>query len=38
VIVASCYVKILLDDSLNDSQKIKQISQMSQDIKNKINP
>ena len=37
VIVGSAFVKILLDDSLNNSQKIKIISQLAKEIKEKIN-
>ena len=37
VIVGSAFVKVLLDDSLNYSQKISKISQMAKEIKDKIN-
>jgi tryptophan synthase alpha chain len=37
VIVGSSFVKVLLDDSISDSQKIQKISAMSKDIKNNIN-
>ena len=37
VIVGSAFVKILLDDSLNDSQKITKISALAKEIKEKIN-
>ena len=37
VIVGSAFVKVLLDDSLNDSQKITKISALAKEIKEKIN-
>ena len=37
VIVGSAFVKILLDESLTDTQKISQISQMAKEIKERIN-
>jgi len=37
VIVGSAFVKVLLDDSLNSSQKIKKISALAKEIKEKIN-
>jgi len=37
VIVGSAFVKVLLDDSLNNSQKIKNISELAKEIKEKIN-
>jgi len=37
VIVGSSFVKVLLDESLTNSQKISQISQIAKEIKEKIN-
>ena len=37
VIVGSAFVEVLLDDSLNNSQKIQKISQLAKEIKEKIN-
>jgi tryptophan synthase alpha chain len=37
VIVGSAFVKVLLDDSLNNSQKITKISAIAKEIKEKIN-
>ncbi|RUM71467.1 MAG: tryptophan synthase subunit alpha [Sulfurovum sp.] len=37
VIVGSAFVQILLDESLNNSQKIKKISLLAKEIKEKIN-
>ena len=37
VIVGSAFVKVLLDESLSDAQKIKKISQIAREIKEKIN-
>ena len=37
VIVGSAFVKVLLDESLTDTQKISQISQMAKEIKERIN-
>lgn len=37
VIVGSAFVKILLDDSLSDTQKIKQVGALAKEIKEKIN-
>jgi len=37
VIVGSAFVKVLLDDELNNSQKISKISQIAKEIKAKIN-
>ncbi len=37
VIVGSAFVKVLLDDSLNGSQKITKISAIAREIKDKIN-
>ena len=37
VIVGSAFVKVLLDESLNSSQKITQISSIAKEIKEKIN-
>ena len=37
VIVGSAFVKVLLDESLNNSQKIKKISNIAKEIKEKIN-
>lgn len=37
VIVGSAFVQVLLDDSLNSSQKIKKISALAKEIKEKIN-
>ncbi len=37
VIVGSAFVKVLLDESLSNIQKIKKISQISREIKDKIN-
>ncbi len=37
VIVGSAFVKVLLDESLNDSQKITKISAIAREIKEKIN-
>ncbi len=37
VIVGSAFVKVLLDESLNNSQKIKKISALAKEIKEKIN-
>jgi len=37
VIVGSAFVKVLLDDSLNNTQKIKNISEIAREIKEKIN-
>ena len=37
VIVGSAFVKVLLDDSLNNSQKITKISSLAKEIKEKIN-
>jgi len=37
VIVGSAFVQVLLDDYLNNSQKIKKISQLAKEIKEKIN-
>ncbi len=37
VIVGSTFVNVLLDDSLNKSQKIQEISQLAKEIKEKIN-
>ena len=37
VIVGSAFVKILLDDSISDSQKIVKISALAREIKDKIN-
>ena len=37
VIVGSAFVKVLLDDALNNSQKIQKISQLAKEIKEKIN-
>ena len=37
VIVGSAFVKVLLDETLNNSQKIKKVSQLAQEIKEKIN-
>ena len=37
VIVGSAFVKVLLDDTLNNSQKISKISSLAKEIKEKIN-
>jgi len=37
VIVGSAFVKVLLDDTLNNTQKIQKISQMAKNIKESIN-
>jgi len=37
VIVGSAFVDVLLDDTLNHSQKIKKVSQLANEIKEKIN-
>jgi len=37
VIVGSAFVKVLLDESLSDTQKITKISQIAKEIKEKIN-
>ncbi len=37
VIVGSAFVKVLLDETLNGSQKIKKISNLAKEIKEKIN-
>jgi len=37
VIVGSAFIKILLDESLNGSQKIKKVSSIAREIKEKIN-
>jgi len=37
VIVGSAFVQVLLDDSLNNSQKIQKVSQLAKEIKEKIN-
>lgn len=37
VIVGSAFVKHLLDDSLNNNEKIKKISSIAKEIKQKIN-
>ena len=37
VIVGSAFVKVLLDDSLSNTQKIKKISDIAKEIKEKIN-
>jgi len=37
VIVGSAFVKVLLDESLSDTQKIKNISKIAKEIKEKIN-
>jgi tryptophan synthase alpha chain len=37
VIVGSAFVKVLLDESLSNSQKIRKISQIAKEIKEKIN-
>ena len=37
VIVGSAFVKVLLDESLNDTQKIKKIAEIAKEIKEKIN-
>jgi len=37
VIVGSAFVKVLLDESLSDTQKIKKISNIAREIKEKIN-
>ena len=37
VIVGSTFVKVLLDDSLSDTQKIKKIAAIAKEIKEKIN-
>lgn len=37
VIVGSAFVKVLLDESLTNTQKISQISQMAKEIKERIN-
>ena len=37
VIVGSAFVKVLLDESLNHSQKLKKISMIAKEIKEKIN-
>ena len=37
VIVGSAFVKVLLDDSLNNGQKIKKVAQLAKEIKEKIN-
>jgi tryptophan synthase alpha chain len=37
VIVGSAFVKVLLEDSLTNSQKIQKISQLAKEIKEKIN-
>jgi tryptophan synthase alpha chain len=37
VIVGSAFVKVLLDESLNGSQKIMKISEIAREIKEKIN-
>jgi tryptophan synthase alpha chain len=37
VIVGSAFVKVLLDETLNNSQKIKKVSLLAQEIKEKIN-
>jgi tryptophan synthase alpha chain len=37
VIVGSAFVKVLLDQSLSNTQKIKNISKIAQEIKEKIN-
>jgi len=37
VIVGSAFVKVLLDDSLNNTQKISKISALAKEIKEKIN-
>ena len=37
VIVGSAFVKVLLDDGLNDTQKIKKVSEIAREIKEKIN-
>jgi len=38
VIVGSAFVKVLLDDLLNHTQKIAKIAQIAKEIKEKINP
>jgi Tryptophan synthase alpha chain len=37
VIVGSAFVKVLLDESLNNAQKITKISSIAKEIKEKIN-
>jgi tryptophan synthase alpha chain len=37
VIVGSAFVKVLLDESLSDTQKIKKIASIAREIKEKIN-
>ncbi len=37
VIVGSAFVQVLLDDSLNDSEKMKKVSALAKEIKEKIN-
>jgi tryptophan synthase alpha chain len=37
VIVGSAFVSVLLDDTLNNSQKIQKVSQLAKEIKEKIN-
>ena len=37
VIVGSAFVKVLLDESLNDTQKLTKIAQIAKEIKEKIN-
>jgi tryptophan synthase alpha chain len=37
VIVGYAFVKVLLDESLSDTQKIKKISQIAKEIKERIN-
>lgn len=37
VIVGSAFIKVLLDDSLNDTQKISKIAALAKEIKEKIN-
>ncbi len=37
VIVGSAFVKVLLDESLNNSQKIKKVAALAKEIKEKIN-
>lgn len=37
VIVGSAFVKVLLDEQLNNSQKIKKVSSLAKEIKEKIN-
>jgi tryptophan synthase alpha chain len=37
VIVGSAFVKVLLDESLSDTQKIKKIAEIAKEIKEKIN-